>query len=112
MVSSLEGLDAREDLPRRARSQFPHTSVCLSRGLRCMVSEPSRSLYIRPGARSCDDILCRLREGFAMPGLTAFGVFHTAIGVIALIYGFIALVPDKEITAASVRPMPWRRSLS
>jgi uncharacterized membrane protein len=33
-----------------------------------------------------------------MPGLTAFGVFHTAIGVIALIYGFIALVRDKEIS--------------
>ena len=33
-----------------------------------------------------------------MPGLTAFGVFHTAIGVIALIYGFIALARDNEIS--------------
>ena len=33
-----------------------------------------------------------------MPGLTAFGLSHTAIGLIALIYGFIALVRDKEIS--------------
>src|SRR5437660_12790950 len=38
-----------------------------------------------------------------MPGLTAFGVFHTAIGVIALIYGFIALVRDKEISPSNRR---------
>jgi len=44
-----------------------------------------------------------------MPGLTAFGVFHTAIGVIALIYGFIALVRDKDRTTDGGRSIWWRR---
>ncbi|PYM30775.1 MAG: hypothetical protein DMD80_02050 [Candidatus Rokuibacteriota bacterium] len=34
-----------------------------------------------------------------MTGLTTLGVFHTAIGVVALVCGFSALVRDKEISA-------------
>ena len=34
-----------------------------------------------------------------MLGLTAFGAFHTAIGVVAVVCGFIALARDKQISA-------------
>src|SRR2546428_8564680 len=34
-----------------------------------------------------------------MTGLTTLGVFHAAIGVVALVCGFSALVRDKEISA-------------
>jgi uncharacterized membrane protein len=34
-----------------------------------------------------------------MAGLTTFGVFHTAVGLVALLCGFIALARDKEISA-------------
>src|SRR6185503_5767102 len=38
------------------------------------------------------------RKDAAMPELTPFGMFHAAIGLIAVVYGVIALARDKQIS--------------
>ena len=49
-----------------------------------------------------------------MMGLTNLGIFHTAVGLVAVLCGFIALIRDKEISPnnrlASITTEPFRAS--